>query len=135
MGRELTAKGFAPVGLLGPGDADLEPALREDLPEAEFPLSQASDANLAHEPLLSMALARRCEAAVASDSGSGHILAASGVPLVSLFGPTDPDKFAPSADRLYVVRAQEFGGDAMANIPVDAVLVTVEALLGGGGAR
>ena len=135
LGRELTAKGFAPVVLLGPADADLEPALRAGMPDAGFPLAQASDADLAHEPLLSMALARRCEAAVASDSGSGHILAASGVPLISLFGPTDPGKFAPSAERLRLVRAQDFGADAMDAIPVDAVLGAVEALLGGGGAR
>ncbi len=38
---------------------------------------------------------RRCAGAVTVDSGPGHLAAALGVPLVALFGPTDPKLTAP----------------------------------------
>jgi ADP-heptose:LPS heptosyltransferase len=72
--------------------------------------------------MLTIALARRLSSAVANDSGTGHMLAAADIPLVSLFGPTPPAKFAPATPRLTVLRAQDFGGgDAMESIPVQAV--------------
>jgi ADP-heptose:LPS heptosyltransferase len=55
------------------------------------------------------------------------MLAAAGIPLVSLFGPTDPGKFAPWTERLTVLRAQEFGSAEMAAIPLAAVLAAVKA--------
>ena len=65
-----------------------------------------------------------------NDSGAGHLLAASGAPLVSLFGPSDPARWAPLAEPLRIVRAQRFGGTTMASIPVSAVVDAVEDLLG-----
>jgi ADP-heptose:LPS heptosyltransferase len=49
------------------------------------------------------------------------MLAAGDTPLVSLFGPTAPEKFAPTARRLTVLRAQDFAGATMDAIPVEAV--------------
>ena len=63
-------------------------------------------------------------------AGTGHMLAAGGAPLVSLFGPTSPAKFAPLAERLTVICAQEFGGSDMASIPVRAVAKAVEGMVG-----
>jgi ADP-heptose:LPS heptosyltransferase len=57
--------------------------------------------------------------------------AAGGVPMVSLFGRTSPEKFAPLAERVNIVRAQEFGGLEMNLIPLDAVALAVEATLSG----
>ena len=75
-------------------------------------------------------IARRLAGAVANDAGVGHILAAADTPLVSLFGPTPPDKFAPAASRLEIVRAQDFDGEDMSAIPEDAVATAIEKLLG-----
>ena len=80
-------------------------------------------------PLLSIALARRLRAAVANDAGVGHILAAGDIPLVSLFGPTSAEKFAPAAKRVEVVRAQDFGGSDMEAIPPEAVAAALDRLL------
>jgi ADP-heptose:LPS heptosyltransferase len=76
-----------------------------------------------------MALARRLAAAVANDSGTGHLLAAAGCAMVSLFGPTRPQKFAPAARRLAVVDARDFGEADMASIPVAAVTAALETML------
>jgi ADP-heptose:LPS heptosyltransferase len=80
-------------------------------------------------PPLTIALARRLVAAVANDSGTGHMLAAAGVPLISLFGPTAPEKFAPYSNTLTVIRAQAYGGEQMAAIPLDPVADAVERAL------
>lgn len=119
--------GRAPVFLLGPNEASWAEAIRARLPQVLLPLQGLDKA----PPALTIALARRLAAAVANDSGTGHMLAAADAPLVSLFGPTPPEKFAPAARRLTVVRAQDFGGgDAMEAIPVEAVAGALERLLG-----
>ncbi len=118
LAAALLARGTVPVMILGPDEADQHPALAAALPGARFPLQEVPPAG----PALTIALAARCAVGVAADCGGGHMLAA-GVPrLVSLFGPTDPAKFAPWARDLTVLRAQQFGGREMAAIPVAAVL-------------
>ena len=57
------------------------------------------------------------------------MLAAADCPMVSLFGPTDPAKFAPTAARLTVIAAQDFGGRTMDAIPVAAVNRALDELL------
>jgi heptosyltransferase-2 len=51
-----------------------------------------------------MALIRRCNFFVTNDSGPMHIAAAFGVPLVTIFGPTDHATTAPYTDRAVIVR-------------------------------
>jgi ADP-heptose:LPS heptosyltransferase len=59
----------------------------------------------------------------------GHLFGAIGAPLVSLFGPTNPARWAPLTARGVVIRAQDHGGETMEAIPVDAVVTAVEGLL------
>jgi ADP-heptose:LPS heptosyltransferase len=54
-------------------------------------------------PLLAALLAR-CQAYVGNDSGPTHLAAALGVPTVAIFGPTDPDLWAPREPSVQVVR-------------------------------
>jgi ADP-heptose:LPS heptosyltransferase len=116
--------------LLGPDERGWIGELRAALPEARFPLQDESlDATLAASPLYTLALGQRLAAAVANDSGTGHLLAASGCALVSLFGPTAATKFAPAARHLAIVEAQSFGGSDMTAIPLQAVIEAVERCL------
>ncbi|BAE51652.1 glycosyltransferase family 9 protein [Paramagnetospirillum magneticum] len=119
-------KDAVPVFLLGPAEAsDWAPTIRAALPHALLPLQQAS----ALTPMLTIALGRRLAAAVANDSGTGHMLGAADIPLVSLFGPTPADKFAPHTRRAAILRAQDFGGEAMDAIPLPAVADALGQLL------
>lgn len=111
------SEGRVPVFLLGPAEAGWVAEVRAAVPNAVLPLQGVDSA----PPMLTIALARRLAAAVANDSGTGHMLAAADVPLVSLFGPTPPEKFAPAARSLTIVRAQDFGSAAMEAIPFGAV--------------
>lgn len=126
VAHHVLAQGSVPVFLLGPEEAALQPGLAAQLPTALFPL-QASGGDA--DPLLTIALAGRLSAAIANDSGCGHLLAAGGARLVSLFGPTPAAKFAPLAARAIVIAAQDFGGATMAAIPVVPVLRALEEIL------
>jgi ADP-heptose:LPS heptosyltransferase len=129
VGRAQLPHGRVPVFLLGPDEADLVPLVREALPEAVLPLQAAAEAGTPVTPMLTIALGERLRAAVANDAGVGHMLAAAERPLVSLFGPTSPAKFAPLSRDLTVITAQAFGGEALDMIPVEAVTRALEALL------
>jgi len=123
--------GRVPVFLLGPGEAAEAGPIRSAIPGALMPLQQVAEIT----PAITISLSRRLTAAVANDSGAGHLIAASGVPLVSLFGPTSPDKFAPVASRLVVVKAQDWGQENMDAIPTDAVAKALDRLIHDSGPR
>lgn len=126
----VAAEGFVPVFLLGPQESHLAAAVRAACPEALLP-EQAPAGAPAPGPLLAMALAGRLAAAVANDAGAGHLLAAGGAPLVSLYGRTSAAKFAPAGGRARVLTARAFGGRGVAAIPVAAVHRAVRELAGG----
>jgi ADP-heptose:LPS heptosyltransferase len=130
LARRQQALGRIPVFLLGPNETPWADEIRAALPHALLPLQGLP----ATPPQLTISLGRRLAAAVANDSGTGHMLAAADAPLVSLFGPTPPEKFAPATRRLAVVRAQDFGAEAMDAIPVEAVAGALEGLIGESGA-
>lgn len=50
------------------------------------------------------ALFSRCHLFIGNDSGAMHVAAAAGVPVVAVFGPTDPDGTAPMTPRRTLVR-------------------------------
>ncbi len=125
-GAEM-GRGRVPVFLLGPNETAWAEMVRAALPSALLPVQQAADPS----PMLTIAVARRLAAAIANDSGTGHMLAAADIPLVSLFGPTPPEKFAPATACLTVLTAQAWGGDAMELIPADAVAAALEGVLAG----
>lgn len=126
----LAAKGYTPVFLIGPQERDWLVMLRNAVPQALFPEADPVDPALGIGRLeFAIALGRRLTAVIANDNGVGHLMATLGTPLVSLFGPSDAKRWAPFGDSVIVVRAQEFGGDTMEAIPVEAVSGAVERLL------
>jgi ADP-heptose:LPS heptosyltransferase len=58
-----------------------------------------------------------------NDSGPAHIAAAFGVPVIVLFGPSDPVAWAPWKTESQVLQA-----DPLINIKVDQVLAAADAL-------
>lgn len=122
--------GRTPVFFLGPGEEEWLEQIRGQVPGARFPEWNRSDEfTQTKGPILAMALAGRLRAAVANDSGGGHILAAGGVALVSLFGRHDPEKYQPAAAVLRVIDAKDYGGKEMDRIPLARVVDELEDLL------
>jgi ADP-heptose:LPS heptosyltransferase len=128
LAGEQHAKGRTPVFFLGPGEKEWVPRVRAEAPYAI--ISSDGAGGDPYEPAFAMALGQRLAVAVANCSGIGHILAAGGPPMVSLYGPTQPEKYAPYASALIPLRAQDFGSTGkIENITLDAVSAAVERQL------
>jgi len=83
-------KGYVPFVLWGPGEEALASAVVE---------ASAGSARLAPPTRLAdlVELCRAASLMVSGDTGPLHIAAAVGTPIVSLFGPTDPERNGPWA--------------------------------------
>lgn len=129
VARSLSANDIVPVWFLGPDEATWIDDIAANVPGSLFPLQHSAARPLKYRADLTIATASFCTAGVANDCGGGHLLAAAGIPLISLFGPTDPGKFAPMARDGIVIRAQDFGGEAMEKIPPQVVLQALSGFL------
>lgn len=129
VARDQAQKGRVPVFITGPDEADWMEILRKEVPEAIFPLNDLVPEGMKPEPTLTVALGRRLAAAVANCAGAGHMMAAGGAPMVSLFAPTSPKKFGPYTPDIVILRGQDFGSDKIEAIPVDQVIEAVDRLV------
>ncbi len=119
-------KGRIPVFFLGPQEPEWMAPVRARVASSMFPLQQKDNG---FDPLYTIALGERMAASVSNDSGVGHMIALAGKPLVSLFGPTVPEKFMPMSAHLTIIEAKTFGGRDMALIPYAAVAEALEDAL------
>ncbi len=135
VARHIEANGGTAVFFIGPQEEEWGPAIAAQMPSILLPLQADGGANShGYDPLLTIALGQRLDAAVSNDSGVAHMLAVSGVPLVALYGPTVYEKFPPMAEDIQVIRAETYGNREMTSIPVDAVRRALEDLLQAHGA-
>lgn len=96
--------------------------------------------------LQSAAIMRRCALFVGNDNGPMHMAAALGVPVVALFGPSDPAEWGPRGSRLRVLykgldcrrcfhpTCNRGEDSCMKRISVDEVFTAAKELLASGGA-
>jgi ADP-heptose:LPS heptosyltransferase len=70
----------------------------------------------------SLEVIRRAAVVVAADTGAGHIAAALGVPVVSVFGPTDPRVFRPYTTDGEVLKASSDPNEVLPSEVVSAAL-------------
>jgi len=115
--------GLGSVFIGGRGDRKLGDAIQA--------ACRAPVQNLAGETTLleSLAVFKQATAIVTVDSGPLHLAAASGAPLVALFGPSDPRVTGPWTRSARVVRG---AGGSMASIEPERVIEALGALLGRG---
>jgi lipopolysaccharide heptosyltransferase I len=89
MAAHLAARhGLRSVVLWGPGESELAAAVARAASGAAFAAPETSLPDL-------VALSRHARLIVSGDTGPLHIAAAAGVPVVSVFGPTDPLRNGP----------------------------------------
>lgn len=134
LAKHVTALGRTPVFLLGPEERDMEAIIRAGAPQALLPELDRRDAfGDVKGPRLVIALAGRLDAAIANDSGPGHMLAAGGAPLVSLQQDArKARKFPPAAPRVRLVIASDYGDAGMSALPVEAARAALDELLAQG---
>ena len=99
------------------------------------PLSNALGSSwmvLRNVPLPALAaILAKCEVFVGHDSGVTHLAAAVGTRALALFGPTDPRVWGPRSQRCCVMQPAPPEPLSLDNMPVEAVVGTLGALLNG----
>jgi heptosyltransferase I len=96
VARALSLCGLTPLINFGPGEEEL--ALR--VQEASNGVSQPISCSISEL----IALTRRARLFVGGDTGPLHLAAALGVPVVAIFGPTDPARNGPYGTKSVVLR-------------------------------
>jgi heptosyltransferase-1 len=96
VASELAKAGLAPLINFGPGEKELALAV-ESASHGAARLISCSIAEL-------IALTRRARLFVGGDTGPLHLAAALGVPVIAIFGPTDPARNGPYGTRSIVLR-------------------------------
>lgn len=126
VARFFSEQGFRPTFILGPREMHWQNQIRQEIPAALFPLQQTTETS----PFLAMALAQRMRAIVANDSGVGHLLAAGNQPILTLFGPTSAERYAPQTPYGRVLTSRQMGkGRNIATIPVERITETLLQML------
>ncbi|MCX6997650.1 MAG: glycosyltransferase family 9 protein [Kiritimatiellaeota bacterium] len=108
---------LAPLLVLGEADQPLAPVLARELPDVAV-LTGCALVEVA-------AVLAACRAYVGNDSGITHLAAALGLPVVALFGPTDPEAWGPRGPAVRIVQAPD---GRLEEVPLVAVLDAVRAL-------
>lgn len=96
--RALAVHGLRAIVNFGPG----EERLARDVERAANGVAIAMPATVGEL----IALCRRARICIGGDTGPVHLAAAVGVPVVALFGPTDPARNRPYSDRAIVLRSE-----------------------------
>jgi len=93
----------ADVSLVGTaGEAAVSGAIAKELRRA--PIDLTGKTAIADLP----ALLSQCHLFLGNDSGAMHVAAAVGLPVVAVFGPTDPDGTAPVTPRATIVQEKPY---------------------------
>ncbi len=145
--RLADARGAAIVATGGPGDRALVSALRRALEPR--PMIDAAEAD---GLLVSAAILARLDVLVTGDTGPMHLASAVGTPVVAVFGPSDPARYATSGpfDRVVRIdlpcspcnrirrppeRCVGHTPDCLAGITADAVFAAAASVLDASAAR
>lgn len=130
----LAREGLPSIANFGPGEEELVRAVEQTSAGAAQPLC-CSLGEL-------IALTRRARLFIGGDSGPTHLAAALAVPVVAIFGPTDPARNGPYGTRSIVLRHaasttsythHDRPDEALRSIPVEEVLGAALRLLGAQG--
>jgi heptosyltransferase-1 len=130
VARELAEAGMVPVVNYGPG----EEGLAHELVEASQGAAMAVPCSVSQL----IELTRRAKLFIGGDSGPMHLAAALGVPVVALFGPTNPVRSGPYGTRSVVLRNERSAtsyshtsrpDEALHAIPPAEVMQAVHRLL------
>lgn len=133
VARELADRDMKSIVNFGPG----EEALARETEAASLGSAVALQCSISEL----IALTRRAELFIGGDTGPLHLAAALGVPVVAIFGPTDPARNGPFGTRSVVLRNPASAttharnpkpDEAMLDIGIDDVVNASRALMAGG---
>ena len=119
LSKKIKIKQKVPVFFIERNEIDLINKIKSEVSDALFP-----ELNLEKScPALVTALAQRLEKAISIDNGVMHMMGLAKIPMVILFGPTDPKKFAPSNDNIKIIDSNiNYNTDDLSKITVEEIL-------------
>jgi len=134
VGKHLARRGWQPMVIGSKGEAAEAALLAEEIGEGAFSVAGRTSLGELAE------LIGRAELFVGIDSGPTHIAAALGVPLVAIYGPTDPTVTGPQGNNHIILHHPRECGPCvtptcedrpcLAAIGAEEVITAVDQLLG-----
>ena len=119
LSEELVKNNKIPVFLIEKKYKELKTKIKNSIPSALFPEHETS----LDSPALVTCLGSRLDLAITIDNGIMHMLALSKVPIISLFGPTNANKFAPKYEYAKILDAKKlYSSKNVSDITVEDVL-------------
>ena len=119
LANRVETKNKIPVFFVEKTNQEVINEIKSKVPKALFPEHQSSLAS----PALVTALASRLEMAISIDNGIMHMMSLSDVPMIVLFGPTKPEKFAPKKDKIIILDSKKlYKNSDISKITVDDVI-------------
>jgi len=123
LSEELVRNNKIPVFLIEKKYKELKTKIENSIPSALFPEHNTSLAS----PALVTCLGSRMDLAITIDNGIMHMLSLSKVPIISLFGPTDANKFAPRYKHSKILDSKKiYNSKNVSDISVEDVLQAVK---------
>ena len=119
LSEELVRNNKIPVFLIEKKHLELKNNIKNLIPCALFPEHETS----LNSPALVTCLGTRLDLAITIDNGIMHMLSLAKVPLISLFGPTNPEKFAPKYKKSIIIDSKKiYKTENISAITVEDVL-------------
>ena len=123
LSNELIKNNKIPVFLIEKKYQELKNKIKNSIPSALFPEHETS----LDSPALVTCLGTRMDLVITIDNGIMHMLSLSKVPIISLFGPTNPLKFAPKHKNSKVLDSKKiYNSKNVSDISVEDVLLAVK---------
>ena len=121
--NKLKQSNKIPVFFIEKKNKELKKKIQELIPYSLFP---EHESNLS-SPALVACLGKRLDFAITIDNGVMHMLSLSKVPMISLFGPTDAEKFAPEYEKSIVLDSKKlYHTKSISAITVEDVLTAAK---------
>nr|ANO58089.1 lipopolysaccharide heptosyltransferase I [uncultured Alphaproteobacteria bacterium] len=119
ISNKLLENNKIPVFFIEKKNIQLKNKINELIPNALFPEHTSEISG----PALVACLGKRLDFAISIDNGVMHMLSLSKVPMITLFGPTDPEKFAPQyKDSIVLDSKKIYNTRNVSDITVEDVL-------------
>ncbi len=119
LSKEFVKNNKTPVFLIEKKYLELKNNIKKLIPSALFPEHETS----LNSPALVTCLGTRLDLAITIDNGIMHMLSLSKIPIISLFGPTDSEKFAPKYKNSIILDSKKiYNSKDVSDISVEDVL-------------
>ena len=124
--QNLIKRNLIPVFLIDKKYINLKNDIKNFVPTALFP---EHETNL-NSPALVTCLGKRLKFAITIDNGIMHMLSLAKIPMISLFGPTDSEKFAPDYNNSIILDSKKiYNSRNVSDISAEDVLQAAKQFL------